>query len=154
MDATGALPPRDIPGAVDPTITQANIDTTICRPGYARAVRPSYVITDSLKRRLMDAQQPGEGMADHELDHMIPILISGAPFDKRVLWLQARRGRATAGDKNAWAYVRWRLVCEHRVPLRTAQAAIGRDWTKAYDTYATPENLEKYHVRHGAREHD
>jgi hypothetical protein len=87
MDATGVLPPRDIPGAVDPTITQANIDTTICRPGYARAVRPSYVITDSLKRRLMDAQQPGEGVADHELDHMIPI------FDQ---WRTLRQARPVA----------------------------------------------------------
>ena len=59
MDRGSILPPRDTPGAVDPAITQANVDTTICRPGYARAVRPSYAITGPFKRGLMDAQHPG-----------------------------------------------------------------------------------------------
>ena len=152
FNRANVLPPRETPGAIDPAITQANIDTTICRPGYARSARPSYSVTGPLKRRMMDQQHPGERMADYELDHLIPISIGGAPLDRRDLWLQSRRGQANAGDKNVLAYVLWRLVCEHRVPLETAQHAISRDWTKAYQTYATPENVAKYHFRHG--EHD
>ena len=148
------LPPPETPGAVDPAITQANIGSTICRPGYARSVRPAFAVTEPIKHRLMNARHSGETMADYELDHLIPISLGGAPFDLRDLWLQPRRGRANAGDKNALAYVLWRLVCEHHVPLRTAQVAISRDWTKAYDTYATPENRAKYHFRHGAEDHD
>lgn len=144
----GRLPPRQTPGAIDPAITQANIDTTICRPGYARSVRPPYSITAPIKRQLMQAEHAGEAMADYELDHLIPISIGGAPLDRRDLWLQPRRGQANAGDKNVLAYVLWRLVCEHRLPLKIAQHDISRDWTSAYQTYATPENVAKYHFRH------
>ena len=141
------LPHPGTPGAIDPKVTQATIDRTICRPGYARAVRPPYAMTALLKRRLMDVQHPGGRMADYELDHLIPICLGGAPFDKRDLWLQPRRARANAADKNVLAYVLWRLVCKHRVPLETAQRAMMPDWTKAYATYATPANVAKYYFR-------
>ncbi len=95
-----------------------------------------------------DAQHPGEPMAAYELDHLIPISLGGAPLHRRDLWLQPRSGEANAGDKNVLAYVLWRLVCEHQVPLRTAQRDISRDWTRAYQIYATPENVAKYHFRH------
>ena len=148
LDRGGFLPPPETSGAVDPAITQANIDTMVCRPGYAHAARPHHAVTGPLKRHLMDAHHPGERMADYELDHLIPISLGGAPFDKRDLWLQPRHGQANAADKNVLAYVLWRLVCEQRVPLQTAQAAISHDWTKAYSTYATPENVARYHFRH------
>jgi hypothetical protein len=146
------LPPRETPGAVDPAITQGNIDTTICVPGYAQAARPSYAVTGPLKRRLMQMQHPGESLADYELDHLIPISIGGAPLDLRDLWLQPRDGQANAGDKNVLAYVLWRLVCTHRLPLETAQSAIRSNWTKAYQTYATPKNVNEFHFRHGERD--
>lgn len=148
------LPPPETPGAVDPAITQANIDETICRPGYARSARPAYSITGLLKRRMMDAQHPGERMADYELDHLIPISIGGAPLDMHDLWLQPRQGQAHAGDKNVLAYVLWRLVCTHQVPLQTAQRDISHDWTQAYQLYATPENIAKYHFRHPEQERE
>ena len=87
-------------------------------------------------------------MAAYELDHLIPISIGGAPLDRRNLWLQPRGGQATAGDKNVLAYVLWRLVCAHEVPLEAAQQAMRRDWIKAYDTYATSENVAKFDFRH------
>ena len=148
------LPPAETPGAVDPAITQSNIDTTICRPGFARSARPSYALTGPLKRQMMDAQYPGGRMAGYELDHLIPISLGGAPFDRRDLWLQPRQGQANAGDKNVLAYVLWRMVCERRVPLETAQRAISRDWTQAYAIYATPENVTRYHFRHSEDERD
>jgi hypothetical protein len=143
----GILPPAGTPGATDPAVTQANIITTVCRPGYSRAVRPPYAITDPFKRRPMDVQHPGERMADYELDHLIPISLGGAPFDTRDLWLQPRHGQANAAQKNALAYILWRLVCEHRMPLRTAQRAISHNWIQAFATYATPDNLARYRFR-------
>ena len=92
-------------------------------------------------------------MTDYELDHLIPIAIGGAPLNVRDLWLQPRRGQANAADKNVLAYVLWRLVCEHRVPLQTAQRDISRDWTSAYQLYATPENIARYHFHHPENEH-
>ena len=148
------LPPPETPGAIDPAITQANIDATICRPGYARSARPSYAVTGPLKRRMMEAQYPGEAGADYELDHLIPISIGGAPLDMRDLWLQPRQGQANAGDKNVLAYVLWRLVCTHQVLLDAAQRDISHDWTKAYQLHATPGNIAKYHFRHTEQERD
>lgn len=148
------LPPPETPGAVDPAILQSNIDETICRPGYARSARPAYSITGPLKRRMMDAQHPGERMGDYELDHLIPISIGGAPLDMRDLWLQPRQGQANAGEKNVLAYVLWRLVCTHQVPLATAQHDISHDWTRVYQLYATSENIAKYHFRHDEQERD
>lgn len=150
FSAVGRRPPSNVQGATDPRATQANIDTTVCRPGYSRSVRPSYAVTSPLKRRMMMAQHPSERSADYELDHLIPISLGGAPLDARDLWLQPRRGQANAQDKNALAFVLWRLVCEHKMPLATAQEAMRRDWIAAYKTYATPENIEKYHFRQGA----
>ncbi len=141
------LPPPGVPGAIDPSVTQGNIDTTVCRPGYSRSVRRPYAVTGPLKRQMMAEQRPGEPMADYELDHLIPISLGGAPLDARNLWLQPRRGQANAGDKNELAYVLWRLVCDRRVTLATAQRSISQDWIKAYATYATPKNVEKYHFR-------
>lgn len=117
-DAT--LPPLQTPGAVDSTVSQVNIDETICRVGYSRSVRAVYAVTETIKRRLMRSEHPGERMADYELDHLVPISIGGAPLDGRDLWLHPRRGQANASDKNILAYVLWRLICEHRVPLQTA----------------------------------
>ena len=103
---------------------------------------------------MMDSQHPGEAMADYELDHLIPISIGGAPLDPRGLWRQPRGGQANAGDKNVLAYVLWRLVCTHQVPLATAQREISHDWTRAYQLYATPENIAKYHFRHAEEQRD
>ncbi len=153
-DRAGRLPPPDVPGATDPAITQGNIAATICRPGYSRSARPPYAVTGPLKRRMMDAQHPGESMSAYELDHLIPISLGGAPLDARDLWLQPRQGQANAGDKNVLAYVLWRLVCTGQVPLKVAQDDIRHDWTRAYQVYATPANIQKYHFRNGGRKPD
>lgn len=149
ISGAGRLPPADVPGAIDPAVEQNNIDVTICRPGYSRARRPSYAVTGPLKQRMMATQHPGQPLSAHELDHLIPISLGGAPLDPRNLWLQPRDGQANAGDKNVLAYVLWRLVCERRVTLATAQSAIRRNWITAYDTYATPANVKRFHFRHG-----
>jgi hypothetical protein len=139
------MPPENVPGAIDPAITQENIDRTICRPGYARSARPAYSITGPYKHQMMHQQHPGGRMADYELDHLIPISLGGAPFDAQDLWLQAEAGPANAKDKDVLEYVLWRMVCQHEVTLATAQRAISRNWITAFQTYATPENIAKYH---------
>jgi hypothetical protein len=46
------------------------------------------------------------------------------------------------------------LVCTHQVPLVTAQRDISHDWTRAYQIYATPENIAKYHFQHAEAQSD
>jgi hypothetical protein len=43
---------RDLTGMVDPRVTQNNIQTTICRRGWTRTVRPSRDVIDAIKRNL------------------------------------------------------------------------------------------------------
>jgi len=102
----------------------------------------------------MADQRPGEPLSAYELDHLIPISLGGAPFDARDLWLQPRRGPMNADDKNVLAYVLWRLVCTGQVPLKVAQYDISHDWTHAYQLYATPANIRKYHFRHDEQGRD
>ena len=146
----GALPV--IRGSTDPSISQANIDTTICVPGYARSVRPPYSLTGSIKRRLMKAEHPGERYSEYELDHLVPISLGGAPADDGNLWLEPWTGSMNAGDKDPLEFVLWRLVCSHELPLHTAQHAIASNWVAAYQRYATPENLARFHFPHGGEE--
>ena len=42
--------PATTPGAVDPSVTQDNIDVTICVRGYTKIVRPPARYTNRLKR--------------------------------------------------------------------------------------------------------
>ena len=74
-----ALPDaRATPGAVDARITQANIAATICRPGYARSVRPPYTITRQLKRDAMiRSGHYGERYSAYEFDHLVPLSLWG-----------------------------------------------------------------------------
>ncbi len=141
-----------IPGATDPRVSQGNVDTTICVPGYARSIRPPYSFTGPLKRRLMQAGYPGERYSGYELDHLVPLSLGGSPADERNLWLEPWTGPMNAGDKDALEYVLWRLVCSHGIPLRTAQHEIAGNWVAAYQRYATPENLARFHFRHGGEE--
>lgn len=148
----GRLPPLGVAGATDPQVAQSNIDTTTCVPGYSQSARPSLAVTGPRKRRMMAMQHPDGRAADYELDHLIPISLGGAPLDARNLWLQPRHGQANAHDKNVLAFVLWRLVCEHKIPLARAQEAIRHDWIAAYQAYATPANIAKYSFRSRRKE--
>jgi hypothetical protein len=83
-----ALPdPRRTPGAVNPAVTQANIDSTICVRGWTRTVRPPKEYTDHLKRQqIREYGYTDHHLSDFEEDHLIPLEIGGAPADPRNLW--------------------------------------------------------------------
>jgi hypothetical protein len=147
-----SLPGYDTPGAVSPNVSQNNIDTTICLPGYSRSIRPPYSVTGPLKRELMRSRHPLENTQDFELDHLVPLSIGGAPADPRNLWLEPRAGPNNAAEKDALEFVLWRLVCTHELPLITAQRAIATNWIVAYRRYATPTNLARFHFNHGGAE--
>ena len=47
----GDLPDAKLtPGAIDPTITQQNIQNTVCVKGYTKTVRPPAYYTNKLKK--------------------------------------------------------------------------------------------------------
>lgn len=132
--------PQCTPGALDPSVNQADLASTICRSGgYTSSVRPPESLTAPFKRRSEAAYRDPDPSSATELDHLVPLGLGGAS-DTRNLWAQPDQGRPAQYDPqdgfgiNAKDGVEDRLhaaVCGGRVVLAAAQAAIAADWTTA-----------------------
>ena len=135
----GSLPdPRLTPGAINPAVTEATIDATICVRGWTRTIRPPADYTEALKRRQIREYGYGDRrLRSYEEDHLIPLDAGGSPDDPRNLWPEPRQAVDgwDADRKDELEAVMVRLVCEHRVPLREAQRAMASDWIAAYRRY-------------------
>lgn len=72
------------PGAVNPAITDATIDTTICVRGWTRTVRPPADYTEALKRQqIREYGYADRRLGSYEEDHLIPLDLGGSPDDPR-----------------------------------------------------------------------
>jgi hypothetical protein len=78
--ATPAATPSPVQfvGALNPAVTQATIETTVCRSGWTATVRPPATYTNILKRRQLPK---GADPKAYEEDHLIPLSLGGAPKD-------------------------------------------------------------------------
>jgi hypothetical protein len=121
--------PRCTPGAIDPSVRQSNINTTICRSGYTRTVRPPQSITYREKRASMAAYGDGTRTGDFEYDHLVPLELGGAPNDPRNLWPEPG---GAPNPKDSLENRLHRLVCAGSLRLSTAQRLIARDWVGLY----------------------
>ncbi len=124
----GRLPdPACTPGSTDPRITQADIATTICRPGWTATVRPPASATDRAKR---DVAYPAYGIpagTPSEFDHGVPLELGGSN-DITNLWPEVGR---VPNVKDAVENRLHAEVCAGRVPLAAAQLAIASNWETA-----------------------
>ncbi len=124
----GLLPdPRCTPGAIDPAVTQADIASTICAPGYTTRVRPPESQTEAFK---FGQAYPGYGLApgtQSELDHLVPLELGGAN-DAANLWPEAG---PIPNPKDGVEDALHRAVCDGQVSLASAQRAIASDWETA-----------------------
>ncbi|AMM31449.1 hypothetical protein SA2016_0759 [Sinomonas atrocyanea] len=119
------------PGAVDPAVTQATIDSTICRAGYTASVRPSSAAMAQVKAESL--REYGESAsATTEYDHLVSLELGGANSVSN-LWPEPNRTGATGttNPKDAVENALHRAVCAHTVTLAAAQTAIAHDWTTA-----------------------
>jgi hypothetical protein len=127
-------------------VTQQNIGTTICLPGWARGARPPVEFTSTLKRHQLDAWVAylGHPRRAYEEDHLIPLSLGGAPADQRNLWPEPRQSPDGWGAdrKDELERVLHGLVCAGRLPLALAQRSIARDWTAAYRQFVGGASLE------------
>lgn len=120
------------PGAIDPHVTQANIQTTICVHGYTKTVRPPSYRTTRLKReQIVQYGYADTSTRDKEEDHLISLELGGAPMDPHNLWPEPYAGPYGARVKDRVEDALHRLVCSGRMPLRTAQKMIATDWISA-----------------------
>ena len=115
--------------ALNPDVTQANIGSTICVPGWSASVRPSSSYTGAIKRRLLkQAGLPMSSASKYELDHVVPLSIGGAPRDLKNLRLQLWKGPDGAKAKDVLEVAMHRAVCKRRVTLEAAQSCMAGDW--------------------------
>lgn len=126
----GQLPdPSCTPGAFDPAVTQANIQSTICRSGYTATVRPPESQTEHFKWNVAEPAY-GQHNISGELDHLIPLELGGAN-DASNLWVEAG---AIPNQKDDVENALHQAVCDGQLSLRKAQLEIARNWLKAAAT--------------------
>ncbi|WP_020658755.1 hypothetical protein [Amycolatopsis benzoatilytica] len=121
--------PACTPGAINPGVTQANIDSTICKSGWTKTVRPAVSKTNKMKAATAKAYDLPAGETG-EYDHLVSLELGGAPDDPRNLWVEPGK---IPNPKDAVENKLKDAVCSGLVPLATAQTAIAHSWTTAYD---------------------
>src|SRR5262245_21264224 len=74
------------PGALNPDVTQANINETICMRGWTKTIRPPVDYTNALKLTQMRDYGLSGSPRDYQEDHLISLELGGDPRDPRNLW--------------------------------------------------------------------
>lgn len=124
----GQLPdPACTPGAIDPAVTQQNIQSTICRSGYTATVRPSESQTERAKFDVAYIAYHVRHSAKSELDHLVSLELGGAN-DIANLWPEVGK---LPNPKDKVENDLHRAVCDGKVSLAAAQQAIAANWTTA-----------------------
>ncbi|MER5642109.1 hypothetical protein ABT095_34870 [Kitasatospora sp. NPDC002227] len=128
--------PNCTPGALNPSVSQSTIYSTICVSGWTTTIRPSTSYTNNLKAQGIVAYGYADtNMSDYEEDHFIPLELGGAPKDPANLWPEPRYiGSQTSYTKDGVETKLKNAVCAGKVQLADAQDAIATDWTTALAT--------------------
>lgn len=124
--------PRCTPGAVNPAVTQATIDQTICVSGWTATVRPPESITESEKRASIAAYGDRGSIRDYEYDHLVPLELGGAVNDSRNLWPEPG---GSPNPKDSVENALRRAVCKDQIPLVRAQQIIATSWVRWATTH-------------------
>jgi hypothetical protein len=110
--------PARTPGVINPDVTQQNIASTICTPGWTKTIRPPTDYTNALKLQQMREYGVGGPPANYQEDHLISLELGGHPTDPRNLWPEpyprASDVDSMENDLNA-------KVCSGRLTLEAAQ---------------------------------
>jgi hypothetical protein len=138
--STGGLPdPNCTPGATNPDVTQANIDSTICVSGYTATIRPPASYTNPLKvQSIHDYGYNDTNVSDYEEDHLIPLEVGGDPTSVLNLWAEPRYGTYAAEDKDAFENYLHAQVCGGSMTLAEAQHEVATDWGRYWVAAGQP----------------
>lgn len=144
--STGRVGPADIypdlsitPGVAASDVTQDNIKTTICVPGFtAPPRRPPGSYTDKLKVQGFDEYGLSDRhKGDYEEDHLIPLEIGGDPRDPKNLWPEPYNASIPDGGARFKDKVERYLngqICHGQMTLADAQKTIVLDWYRVYQS--------------------
>ena len=121
------------PGATNPDVTQANIQSTICVSGYTDTIRPSTSYTDPLKKTSIQLYgYVDTNMSDYEEDHLIPLEVGGNPTSVMNLWAEPHYGQYTSLNKDQLENSLHAQVCSGQITLAAAQQAFATNWVQAW----------------------
>ena len=124
------------PGAINPEVTQANIQSTVCVKGYTKTIRPPAHFTNKLKKRQMREYGYADRNPKHyEEDHLIALSIGGAPDDPNNLWPEPRISEWSAKQKDRLEFVLYKMVCAQEISLAEAQHEMAANWIEAWKQY-------------------
>ncbi|TAM90509.1 MAG: hypothetical protein EPN43_05560 [Jatrophihabitans sp.] len=140
LGAGGAVLPNPgrTPGAVNPAVTQSDIDSTICVTGWTATVRPPSSETTALKEQQLAtgyAYRGDTNPGDYEEDHLISLELGGSPASPLNLWPEPYAAPDGARTKDLVENKLRELVCSGEITLASAQRAIATDWFVAYERY-------------------
>src|SRR6266487_3110332 len=106
------------PGVLNPDVTQATIDATVCVHGWTKTVRPPTDYTTALKLKQMREYAVDGSPAQYQEDPLISPELGGHPTDPRNLWPEpyprASEVDSIENDLNA-------KVCAGELSLEDAQ---------------------------------
>lgn len=131
LDPQAFLPdPSCTPGEIDPSVSQDNLATTICRSGYTETVRPPVSYTNALKKQqIVDYGYEDTNMSDYEEDHFISLELGGSPRDPRNLWPEPH---PSTNEKDKVENYLHEQVCSGKLTLTRAQQEIAGNWYEIY----------------------
>jgi hypothetical protein len=123
-------------------VNQADIGTTICKAGYADAIRPPEDVTEKEKVASAAAYGYTGSLQTAEYDHLIPLELGGDPNDPSNLWTEPNdnpNATSTSNTKDTLENKLSDLVCSGTITLTQAQQAIATNWVTALQTYGGEE---------------
>jgi hypothetical protein len=123
----GRADSRCTPGAINPAVTQDNIHSTVCVPGWTDKVQPAADYAAALKlRQMRDFGETGSPQ-NYKEDHLIPLSLGGAPTDPKNLFPQPT---AKTTEKEELEDRLHQSVCSGQMTLTAAQAQMRHDWAR------------------------
>jgi hypothetical protein len=142
--------PHCTPGATNPEVTQANIDSTICRAGWSESERPPESVTEPQKRLSLAAYgyYDGRSLGTYEFDHLISLELGGASDSPKNLWPEPDYPGVSASSYylNPKDHVEDKLhdwVCDGKISLASAQHIIATNWITWYRAHIGPTTTPK-----------
>lgn len=126
----GDLPdPALTPGAINPDVTQENIQQTICVKGYTKTIRPPAYYTNNLKKQqIHDYGYTDINPKHYEEDHLVPLTAGGHPTAVENLWPQSYNAEYDATYKDNCEVATGRAICNGGVMLLEVQQGFMVNW--------------------------
>ena len=131
--------PNLTPGAVDPEVTEANIQESICKSTHftwteGHAPPPSFLESIAAEQ-IRQYGYTDTNVKHYQMDHLIPLSLGGHPTDPRNIWPQPLIAKWSARRKDYLEQVLHDKVCKGEIGLKEAQELFRTDWIEAYKKY-------------------